>query len=94
MPQDRPRYVKNIQGILNPKGKYLSVCFSEKDNTFETSGKYRKTHIGTVLYFSSEEELRELFSPYFNILEMKTVEIAGKSSPHLCNYVFMVTKNL
>ncbi len=94
MPRDRPRYVKNVLGILNPKGKYLSVCFSEKDNTFETSGKYRKTHIGTVLYFSSEEELRELFSPYFHILEMKTVEIAGKSTPHLCNYVFMAAKNL
>jgi SAM-dependent methyltransferase len=92
MPQDRLRYVKNVHNILYPKGKYLSVCFSEKDSTFETSDKYRKTNIGTVLYFSSEEELRELFSPYFDILEMKTVEIAGRSTPHLCNYVFMARK--
>ena len=92
LPRDRIRYVKNVHGILNPKGKYLSVCFSEKDDTFETSGKYRKTSLGTVLYFSSEEELRELFSSCFNILEMKTVEIAGKSTPHLCNYVFMTRK--
>ena len=91
-PEDRVQYVKNVHKILNPGGKYFSACFSEKDTTIETSGKYRKTSIGTVLYFSSEEELSELFTSYFNIIEMKTVEVAGKTTPHVFNYVFMARK--
>ena len=29
-PEQRQRYVKNVYKILNPRGKFLSVCFSEK----------------------------------------------------------------
>jgi hypothetical protein len=36
--------------------------------------------------------LRELFDPYFNIKELKTIEIRGKFGPHLANYAFMETK--
>lgn len=88
-PEKRKKYVENVQKILNPGGKYLSVCFSGKDPGFDGSGKYRKTRIGTVLYFSDEEELRILFEPYFNIIELKTIEITGKSVLHLVNYVLM-----
>jgi hypothetical protein len=52
-------------------GKYLSVCFSERNHHFGGTGKYRETPIGTILYFSSEEELKELFSAYFKIIEVK-----------------------
>ena len=79
--------------MLNPRGKFFSVCFSEKDSHFGGSGKYRKTPLGTILYFSSEHELREIFKPYFKIKEIKTIEIRGKPTSHLANYVFMETKN-
>jgi SAM-dependent methyltransferase len=92
LPKDRPGYVKNVHKILNSESKYLSVCFSEKDTAFNASGKLKTTSIGSVLYFSSEEELKELFSPYFNIIEMKTVEIQGKFTPHVFNYFFMSRK--
>ena len=88
-PADRGKYVENVHRILNPGGKYLSVCFSEKDPKFGGSGKYRDTSLGTVLYFSSEDELRDLFKPYFKIKELETIEIKGKFAPHLMNYVFM-----
>ena len=88
-PEQRRTYVKNVYKILNPRGKYLSVCFSEKDPGFVGSGKYRKTRLGTILYFSSEDELRDLFEPYFNIEELKMIGIRGKPASHLANYAFM-----
>jgi SAM-dependent methyltransferase len=91
-PENRRKYCKNVHGILNPGGKYLSVCFSEKDPHFGGVGKYRETRLGTILYFSSEEELRDLFDPYFNIEELRTIEISGKFVLHLANYAFLTRK--
>ena len=92
LPEQREKYVWNVHSKLNPKGRYVSLCFSEKDPEFGGSGKYRKTPLGTVLYFSSEEELRDLFEPYFCIDELKTIEISGKHAPHLAIYAFMEKK--
>jgi SAM-dependent methyltransferase len=91
-PEKRKKYVENVYRILSPEGKYLSVCFSEKDTQFNSSGKYRETPLGTILYFSSEDELRDIFDLYFNIIEIKTIEISGKSAPHIVNYAFMEKK--
>ena len=92
-PEHRQKYVENVYQLLNPGGKYLSVCFSEKGPQFGGQGKYRETPIGTVLYFSSEEELRELFDPHFIIIELKTIEMEGKFATHLANYAFMERKS-
>ena len=91
-PEKRSEYVQNVHKLLNPSGKYLSVCFSEKDPQFGGRGKLRETRLGTILYFSNEEEIRELFDPYFNISELKTIEVSGKSAPHLAIYAFMERK--
>lgn len=91
-PENRERFVQNVYSVLHPGSQYLSVCFSVKDPQFGGEGKFRRTSIGTILYFSSEEELRELFSPFFEIIELKTIEIRGKSNPHQANYAFMVRK--
>jgi SAM-dependent methyltransferase len=88
-PEQRKKYVENVAGLLNPKGHYLSVCFSERDPQFGGSGKYRETPLGTVLYFSSEVELRDLFEPFFHINELKTIQVSGKIAPHLAIYAFM-----
>ncbi len=92
-PERRQNYVKNVYSLLNSDGIYLSVSFSENDLSFG-GGKYRKTPLGTVLYFSSENELNDLFSPFFNIEELKTIEIRGKPVSHLAVYSFMKRKNL
>lgn len=91
-PENRKKYVENVYRILHSRGKYLSVCFSEKDVQFSGSGKYRTTRLGTQLYLSSEDELRDLFSSCFNIIELKTIEISFKSISHWVNYVFMERK--
>jgi len=88
-PEQRQSFVENVYNKLNLGGKYLSVCFNEKNHSFSSSGKYRKTRLGTILYFSSEDEMRELFKPYFRIKELKTIRIRGKPTSHLANYVFM-----
>jgi 2-polyprenyl-3-methyl-5-hydroxy-6-metoxy-1,4-benzoquinol methylase len=88
-PPERETYVKNVFRLLTPEGMYLSVCFSRDDAHFGSMEKYRKTPLGTVLYFSSEEELAELFRKYFSITELKTIEIKGKFSPHKAVYALM-----
>ncbi len=88
-PEQRKKYIENVYGKLKPGGSYLSLCFSEKDPQFGGTGKYRETRLGTVLYFSSETELRNLFEPYFRIDELKTVQVKGKYGDHIAVYVFM-----
>jgi len=88
-PETRQKYVENVYKLLKPGGKYLSVCFSEENPQFGGSGKYRETPIGTVLYFSSEGELQELFERYFRVEELKTIQIKGKYEPHLAVYALM-----
>jgi SAM-dependent methyltransferase len=88
-PEQRLLYVENVYKLLNPGGKYLSVCFSKEDESFSGSGNYRVTGLETVLYFSSESELRSLFEPFFKIEELKTIAIRGRPKSHLAIYAFM-----
>lgn len=92
LPEQRQKYVENVRRILNPSGRYLSVCFSQEDTGFGGSGKFRKTSLGSVLYFSSEDELRELFESYFQVIDLRTIKISGKFESHIFNYVFMERK--
>ena len=74
----------NVNALLNSGSYYLSICFSEKDPQFGGEGKFRKTSIGTELYFSSEEELRVLFEPYFAIEELENNRNPRKRIPASC----------
>ena len=81
-PEDREAYVGNVRRLLRPGGMYLSVCFSEGDQAFGGEGKYRKTPLDTTLYFSSEQEVRDLLESGFEIEDLRTREIGGKMGPH------------
>jgi len=91
-PENRRQYVETVHRLLVPGGKYLSVCFSEKDAGFGGAGKVRRTPLDTVLYFSSEGELRDLFDPNFDVMALETVQVEGKREPHLMNWCFMEKK--
>jgi cyclopropane fatty-acyl-phospholipid synthase-like methyltransferase len=88
-PQYRGKYIFNVLSLLNNNAGYFSVCFSEHDTAFGSKEKYRKTPLGTELYFSSENELKSLYEPYFKIEELKTIEIKGKTANHLINYALL-----
>ena len=86
-PEDREKYIGNVWRLLKPGGLYLSVSFSERSRQFGGVGKYRKTPLGTVLYFSSESELDLLLRKRFVVEELKTVDIPGKHAIHTAVYV-------
>jgi SAM-dependent methyltransferase len=91
-PESRPRHVETVRRLLTPGGKYFTACFSDKDPSFDGTGKIRRTPIGTVLCFSSEAELRELFEPHYHVLTMETTEVEGKTGPHLMNVALLEAK--
>ena len=82
-PEKRGSYISNVHRMLRPGAMYLSVCFSDLDHDFGGTGKYRKTPLGTTLYFSSKEELERAFVPKFRVLELDTPEIVGKQGSHV-----------
>ncbi len=88
-PPDREKYINNVYRLLNPEGQYLSVCFSEESAQFGGVGKYRKTPLDTVLYFSSESEMVALFALHFEIEELMTIDIQGKVATHKAIYALL-----
>jgi SAM-dependent methyltransferase len=88
-PADRETYVRNVHRLLDRSGSYLSVCFSEEDPQFggAGAGKFRKTSIGTELYFSSEQEIRSLLAPLFLVDELKTIDLRAKRGSHRAIYL-------
>jgi SAM-dependent methyltransferase len=88
-PEDRDRYIKNVTSLLKTDGRYLSVCFSEDSPQFGGSGKYRKTPLGTVLYFSGEKELESLFAKYYIPEDLRTIDVEGKNVIHKAIYALL-----
>ena len=82
-PEMRAVFVDNVHRMLRPGAKHLSVCFAEQNSSFGGVGKYRETPMGTTLYFSSEDEIEQIFSPKFKVLELDTREVEGKYGAHI-----------
>jgi SAM-dependent methyltransferase len=65
-PQDREQYISEVRRVLGPGGKYLLICFSDRN--------------GPAWNHFAEEDIGELFSGSFDILwarHMSTLEGDG-----------------
>ncbi|MCD4759984.1 class I SAM-dependent methyltransferase [archaeon] len=96
IPEQRNKYLENIKRILNKKGKYLSICFNNQNPDFGAKGKDlriipegAKMPAGTKLYYSSFDEMKELFESYFRIIEAKLITMVAGKKEHIGNYFFM-----
>ena len=70
-------------------GNTFRCASVKKYPQFGGSGKLGQHRLEPFSYFSSEDELNDLFNPWFNIKELKTIEVKGKSAAHLAVYAFM-----
>ncbi len=68
-PTEREHYTEVVHALLHPEGVLFLKCFSVKE-TME-GGPYRFSH----------ENIRRVFSPYFNILSIKETVYHGTLSP-------------
>ena len=91
-PDDRGIYIQNVVKILQKAATYFTVCFSELDQDFGGEGKYRKTPMDTMLYFSSEKEIEQILEANFEIMDITTTEIAGKYGTHKAVVAFAYKK--
>ena len=82
-PDKRDTYIQNVVKLLQKGATYVSVCFSEDGADFGGKGKYRKTPLNTMLYFSSENEIQQILDTHFEIKDLYTAEIKGKYGPHM-----------
>ena len=96
IPKQRQKYVKNIKRILSKRGKYLSICFNNQNPDFGAKGKNlriipegAKMPAGTKLYYSSFEEMKQLFELHFCIIESKLIKMTAGKKEHIGNYFFM-----
>ncbi|MEM3112652.1 MAG: class I SAM-dependent methyltransferase [Candidatus Anstonellales archaeon] len=96
MPEKRQRYIENIKMLLNKGGKYLSVCFNDQNPDFGMKGRKlrivpegQKMPAGTKLYYSSFEEMKQLFEPHFYIIESRLIQMTAGKKEHIGNYFFM-----
>lgn len=104
--EKRKKYLENLNKLLSKRGKYLSVSFNIKDRKSDMGKKSKEVTgeqlrpegvsrpVGATLYFSSLEELKELFIPYFKIIKSKTYKKLGIGGDNTWNYLFMEKKNV
>jgi ubiquinone/menaquinone biosynthesis C-methylase UbiE len=72
--EDRNTFIKGVHRVLNNRGKYLLVCFS-----------YRN---GPAWNHFTQEQIIQLFSDYFRIVEMK--HIASREADNFVRHFYSV----
>lgn len=55
-PEDRKSYIAGVHRVLKDSGSYFMTCFSRRN--------------GSAWNHFTEEQLREIFSPFFNVIDI------------------------
>lgn len=94
--EKRKKYVEEICKVLKKGGKYLSISFSDQNPHFGKVGDKKRflpkdatVLPGKTLFFSSLDELRDLFETNFKILKEKLIRMSTGNKPHIGNYFFI-----
>ena len=94
--EKRKKYIESISKILNKGGKYLSTCFNVQDTKFgKISERIRivpenaRALMGEKMYFSSLNEIKQLFESHFRIIESKVFDKIDARNTNTWNYFFM-----
>ncbi len=97
--EKREKYAERVSKLLNDNGKYLSTCFNIQDPKFTGPGQRKravpenaKALMGEEMYFSTLEEVKELFEDHFTIIEERIFKKMGGEKVNIWNYIFMEKK--
>lgn len=78
-PHRRPDYVELIRGLLQPDGRFGLVCFTPEGGSGLTDDEvYEQRTLGGGLGYT-DIQLREIFSPGFDILSMRKMKHIDQS---------------
>ena len=91
LPFDQKKvYVQRVASLLNSNATFMEVTFSVNSTKSGNPGeKVRSTNNNFPLYLSTLDELKELYSPYFEILDAHEDSYLGK---HLANLLLLKRK--
>jgi hypothetical protein len=81
--------LSNVKKHLKKNGYYISASFNKNTDYFKYVNNEWKTNIGTKLFLSSETELKKMFSQFFKIKEIKTLNLNEKYNNHLLTYLIL-----
>jgi len=76
--ENRDSFIRGVHRVLKDRGKYLLLCFSSKDH-FDTG----------IPHSFSPEDIRNYFSPLFQILSLKEIVSSGKGTRRILLSVLM-----
>jgi 2-polyprenyl-3-methyl-5-hydroxy-6-metoxy-1,4-benzoquinol methylase len=89
-PEQVEPYVRKIVKVLAQDGMYMTNSFNVEAEAYGKKGeRARKTPLGTELYYYSQQEMHDLFSKYFEILQEDIVALEGKGISQPGNFFLL-----
>lgn len=90
MPEFREQYVGDLAKLVIPGGKYMVLTFNEASPEWG-GGKYRIGRTGAKVYYSSMDELIDLYAPCFRVIEsrIRPTYFTNTGITHLENYLLL-----
>ncbi len=86
-------YIESVARKVNSGGWYMTNSFNIESPLYGAPGvRARKTFLGTELRYHSQDEMRNLFSPHFEIVEAAIEPNVGKRGVFQIGNFFLMKK--